>query len=220
MEKIEKLTVNIDSAIFSVADIAPFLPQYKGLSDSLHLRGNFSGRLDDFKFRNFGISMYNNTRLYANLSVNGLPDFEQTIVFGNINNLQTNKNDINRIMRLVSPDNPIQIPSALANLDHISFNGNLSGMMNDMMAFGQFSTNLGTINTDIAIMPDWKNKSLEYDGRIATTEFKLRDIIPGDNGLGQLTVNLNITGSVDSLSRTQNRLNGKIHKLEYNGYTY
>ena len=164
--------------------------------------------------------MYNNTRLYANLSVNGLPDVEQTIVFGNINNLQTSKNDINRILRIVSPDNPVQIPAGLNNLDHIAFNGNLSGMMNDMMAFGQLSTNLGTIKTDIALMPDWKNKSLEYDGSIATTDFNLRDIMSGNNGLGELSVKLNVTGNVDSLSHTQNKLNGKIQKLEYNGYAY
>ena len=220
IEKIEKLTVNIDTIIFSVADLAPFLPQYKGLSDSIHVRGNFSGRLDDFKFKNFGISMYGNTRLYANLSVNGLPDFEQTIVFGNINNMQTNKNDINKILRLVSPSAPIQIPSKLQNLDHIAFNGNLSGMMNDMMAFGQLTTNIGTIKTDIAIMPDWKNHYLGYDGRISATNFNLHEIIPGDNGLGMLSLNVNISGCVDSLSQTHNRLNGTIQRFEFNDYTY
>lgn len=220
IDKIEKLTVNIDTIIFSVADLAPFLPQYAGLSDSIHMRGNFSGKLDDFKFKNFGISMYGNTRLYANLSVNGLPDYEQTIVFGNINNLQTNKDDINKILRLVSPDDPIQIPSQLNNLDHIAFNGNLSGMMNDMMAFGQLTTNLGTIKTDIAIMPDWGTGYLGYDGNISAKDFNLHDIIPGSNGLGLLSVNLNISGNVDSLSHTQNRLNGKIQRLDFNGYTY
>ncbi len=220
MEKIEKLTVNIDTIIFSVVDLAPFLPQYSGISDSIHIRGNFSGRLDDFKFKNFGISMYGNTRLYANLSVNGLPDYEQTIVFGNINNMQTNKDDINRILRLVSPDDPIQIPSQLNNLDHISFNGNLSGMMNDMMAFGQFTTNIGTIKTDIAIMPEWGNGYLGYDGNISAKDFNLHEIIPGDNGLGLLSVNINISGFVDSLSHTRNRLNGKIDRLDFNGYKY
>lgn len=220
MEKIEKLTVNIDTIIFSVADLAPFLPQYSGLSDSIHIRGNFSGRLDDFKFKNFGISMYGNTRLYANLSVNGLPDYEQTIVFGNINNMQTNKDDINRILRLVSPDDPIQIPSQLNNLDHISFNGNLSGMMNDMMAFGQFTSNIGTIKTDIAIMPEWGNGYLGYDGNISAKDFNLHEIIPGDNGLGLLSVNINVSGFVDSLSHTRNRLNGKIDRLDFNGYNY
>lgn len=220
MEKIEKLIVNIDTIIFCVADIAPFLNQYKGLTDSIHLHGNFSGRFDDFKFKNFGISMYESTRLYANLSVNGLPDFEQTIVFGNINNMQTSKNDINRIMRLISPSDPIQIPSELKNLDHIAFNGNLSGMMNDMMAFGQLTTNIGTIKTDIAIMPDWKNHYLGYDGRISASNFNLHEIIPGDNGLGMLSLNLNVSGCVDSLSQTRNRLNGTIQRFDFNGYTY
>ncbi|MBO7571201.1 MAG: translocation/assembly module TamB [Bacteroidales bacterium] len=220
MEKIEKLTVNIDTIIFSVADLAPFLTQYEGYTDSIHLRGNFSGRLDDFKFKNFGISMYGGTRLYANLSVNGFPNIEQTIVFGNISDMQTNKNDLNRILKLVSPQNPVQIPSVLDNLDRIAFNGNLSGMLNDMMAFGQLTTNFGTIKTDIALMPDWKNKTFEYDGIVSAKEFNLHDIVPGDNGLGMLTMNINVSGSVDSLSHTRNTLNGKIHRLDFNGYAY
>ncbi|MBR5983286.1 MAG: translocation/assembly module TamB [Bacteroidales bacterium] len=220
MEKIKKFTVNIDTLIFSVADLAPFLPQYQGLSDSLHLRGIFSGRLDDFKFKNFGISMYNGTKLYANLSINGLPDVEQTIVFGNISDMQTNKDDLNRIFKLASPENPFQIPKELENLNHIAFNGNLSGMLNDMMAFGQFTTNIGTINTDIALMPDWKNRTLEYDGRISAKEFNLHGILPENNGLGLLSLNLNISGNIDSLSQTQNNLNGKIQRLDFNGYSY
>ncbi len=220
MEKVDKFTVNIDTLILCVADIAPFLPQYQNFSDSIHVKGNFAGRLDDFKFKNFGISMYSGTRLHANLSVNGLPDVEQTIVFGSISNMQTNKDDINRILKLVSPENPIQIPSELDNLNRIAFNGNLSGMLNDMMAFGQFTTNIGTINTDIALMPDWKNKTLEYDGSISAKEFNLHDIIPGNNGLGLLSLNLNISGNIDSLSHTQNNLNGKIQRFDFNGYAY
>ena len=86
--------------------------------------------------------------------------------------------------------------------------------MNDMMAFGQLTTNLGTIKTDIAIMPDWGTGYLGYDGNISAKDFNLHDIIPGSNGLGLLSVNLNISGNVDSLSHTQNRLNGKIQRLD------
>ena len=220
IEKIEKLTVNIDTIVFCVADLAPFLPQYEGFTDSVHVRGNFSGRLDDFKFKNFGIAMYNSTRLYANLSVNGFPDVDQTIVFGNISDMYTSKNDINRLLRLISPENPVQIPSALNNLDHIAFNGNLSGMLNDMMAFGQFTTNFGTIKTDIALMPDWKEKSFAYDGKVSASDLDIHDIIAGNNGLGLLSLDINVSGNVDSLSRTQNKLNGKIHRLDFNGYSY
>lgn len=220
LEKIEKLTVNIDTIIFSVADLAPFLPEYKGMTDSLHLRGNFSGRLDDFKFKNFGISMYNNTKLYANLSVNGFPKAEQTIVFGNISNLQTNKNDINRILKLISPQSPPQMPSMLDNINYIAFNGNLSGMLNDMMAFGQLTTNVGTIKTDIAIMSDWKNQLFEYDGKISTVDFDLHNLIAGDNSLGKLSVGINVSGSIDSLFNTQNTLTGKIQRVDFNGYSY
>ncbi|MBR3947678.1 MAG: translocation/assembly module TamB [Bacteroidales bacterium] len=220
MELIEKLTVNIDTIVFCVADLAPFLPQYEGFTDSLHIRGNFSGRLDDFKFKNFGISMYNSTRLYANLSVNGFPDVEQTIVFGNISDMYTSKNDINRLLRIISPENPVQIPAAFDNLDHIAFNGNLSGMLNDMMAFGQFTTNFGSIKTDIALMPDWKAKTFAYDGKISTTDLDLHNIISGNNKLGLLSLNVNIKGNVDSLSHTQNQLNGRINRLDFNGYSY
>ncbi len=220
MELIEKLTVNIDTIVFCVADLAPFHPQYEGFTDSLHIRGNFSGRLDDFKFKNFGISMYDNTRLYANLSVNGFPDVEQTIVFGNISDMYTSKNDINKILRLISPENPVQIPSALNNLDHIAFNGNLSGMLNDMMAFGLLTTNFGTIKTDIALMPDWKEKSLAYEGKVSTANLDLQNIIDGNNGLGLLSFDIIVSGNVDSLSRTQNKLNGNIHRIDFNGYSY
>lgn len=220
IEKIEKFNINIDTLIFSIADLSPFLPQCQGLSDSLHLRGNFSGRPDDLKFRDFGISMYNDTRLYANLSVTGLPELEQTIVFGSISNMRTNKEDLNRILKLVSHEKPIKIPTALKSLNWLAFNGNISGMLNDMVAYGQFTTNIGTVKTDLAIMPDWKTMAVKYDGNICAQNINLHEIISGYNNLGLLSMTMNIKGNIDSQSHTQNKINGKIQRLDFNKYSY
>lgn len=219
-EKIDKVNVSIDTVIFCVADMGYFIDDYKDLTDSIHVHGVFSGKINDFKFKNFGIAMGKDTRLQANLSCNGLPTIDQTIVFGNISNMMTNKDDINRIMRIISPKSPVQIPDALKNLDHIAFNGNLSGMLNDMVAYGQLTTNIGTIKTDLALLPDWKNKSLEYEGSVSATDFNLHDIIAADNTLGLVSLNANVKGRVDSTATTSNKIDGQIRRFDFNGYTY
>lgn len=219
-EKIDKVNVNIDTLIFCVADIGHFNEDYKELTDSIHVHGIFSGRIEDFKFKNFGISMGNDTKLQANLSCNGLPIIDQTIVFGNISNMTTSKSDINRILKIVSPKSPVQLPNALKNLERIAFNGNLSGMLNDMVAYGLVSTNLGTIKTDLALLPDWKSKSLQYEGSVSATNFNLHDIIDSDNTLGLVSLNAKVKGNVDSTATTSNRIYGQIRRFDFNGYTY
>ncbi len=218
IQKIENLNIKLDTVIFCVADLSPFIPEYENFTDSIHLCGDFSGKLSNFKFRNFGISAGDNTKFHANLSVNGFPDIEQTIIFGNIGNLTTTKNDINKILRFVLPQKPIQLPAILDNLDNISFNGNITGMLNDMVAYGKLTSNLGTIKTDIAIMPDWENKSLAYDGKISANNFNLKNIIAGENLFGLVSLEVKVNGSLDSLANTKNNIVGNINRFDFNNY--
>ncbi|MCF0206507.1 MAG: hypothetical protein HUK15_03670, partial [Bacteroidales bacterium] len=215
VEKIDKAIVDIDTLIFSMADLAPFFPEYSKFSDSLRLSGNFSGKLSNFKFKNFKVSAMDNTKLEADLSVNGFPNVEQTIVFGNIRNLVTDKHDISQVLRIFAPG--VNLPQI--DIERLSFNGNITGMLNDMVAYGRFNSDLGSISTDIALMPDWADKSLAYDGKVSTNGFRLSNIL-SNKDFGNISFNANIKGSVDSLSRTNNEINVQVTEFDFRQYKY
>lgn len=216
---IENLNIDIDTLIVSATDIDKFLPIDLRIDDSILMSGNISGKLENFKFKNIKFNFRNDTRFYANLSINGLPDYDQTIVFGNISNLKTSKDDINQILKAVSTDKQLRLPKQLNDLTEISFNGNLTGMLSDMVAYGSFKTNLGSIKTDIAIVTDFDEKKISYDGVVNADNFNLNKIFDNEK-LGLVSFNSTIKGSYDSLKYTYNTLDCNITKLGFNGYNY
>ena len=47
--------------------------------------------------------------------------------FGNVSELRINKRDIDRLLRIIDPENPMILPSIVSDIDNLSFNGNTAG---------------------------------------------------------------------------------------------
>ena len=215
-----KLSLNIDTLIFDVADLGPIMPEYKFLHDKVHLSGNFKGKLSKFKFKNFNIAYGDDTRLIINLEVYGLPDYDMTFIFGDIEQLTTSDNDINRILRLVSPTDPIYLPSTFKDLGYISFAGNITGLFNDLVAYGEFNTGLGSIRTDLGIVTDFESWDVSCNGKLQATDLNLGSITGDPETFGFLSLNSDLSGTIDSSGNYFAKVDCNITKLGLLDYNY
>lgn len=217
-----KLSVNIDldSIIFDVADLAPFLPEYKNLHDKVYLSGNFTGKLSNIKIKDFNIMYGSNTKLNANISIDGLPDYDLAFIFGNISTFTTSSTDIAKILHSVSPSNPINLPNAVSEIGNISFTGNITGLLNDAVAYGQFETGLGNIRTDLAIATDFDKKKLGFNGKIKATDVNLGKITGDTVSFGFASLNTSLKGDIDSLGNFNIQVGADIDNIGLLGYDY
>ncbi|MCK9254574.1 MAG: hypothetical protein GX793_10085 [Bacteroidales bacterium] len=214
------LKMNIDTLIFNIADLGPVMPEYRFMYDKLYLSGNFNGNLSKFKFNNFNIKYGENTSLATNIDVDGLNNPEMAFIFGNINKLQTSKNDINKLLKIINPLNPVILPSMLNDFDNLSFNGNITGFLSDLVAYGEFKTSLGSIRTDIAIVTDFESFDIEYDGKLDIISVDAGKIIGDSEVLGKISMNSLIAGSLDSLGNYKAKIKSNISELEVLKYKY
>lgn len=215
-----KLSMNIDTLIFDVADLGSIMPEYRYLHDKVHLSGNFKGKFSKFKFKNFNIAYGNDTRILTNLEVDGLPDYDMTFIFGDIAQLTTSDNDINKIFRLVSPKKPIYLPSTFKDLGYISFVGNIAGLFNDMVAYGEFNTGIGSIRTDLAIVTDFNDFNVSCSGKLNATSLNLGSIIGDSETFGFLSLNTDIKGSIDSMGNYKAQVDCDVTQLGILDYNY
>jgi hypothetical protein len=215
-----KLEINIDTLILDIADLAPFMPEYKRIHDKVYMSGIFKGKLSNFKFKKFNIAYGDDTKMTANLSVDGLPDYEMTFIFGDVTKFTTSNNDIKRIIRLTSPNEYVYIPPILNDIGNISFNGNIAGLFNDLVAYGEFTTGLGSIKTDIAIITDFETFDIDYSGSVNAYKFNLGRITGDPVNFGNLSFNSDINGSVDSTGNFQAKIDCNISELELMNYNY
>lgn len=215
-----KLSIAIDTLIFDIADLAPVMPDYKYLHDKLYLSGSFSGKLSKIKFKDFNIAYGDNTRILTNLTVDGLPDYDMTFIFGDVEKLTTSTADINRIMRLISPRDPVILPSSINDLGYISFAGNLTGLFSDLVAYGEFNTSVGSIRTDLAIITDFDSWDINFNGNIQATELNLGTITGDPKTFGLLSFGSDINGSLDSLGNYRAEIDCDISQLGILDYNY
>ena len=202
----EKTTINSD-------DIAFFAPQIKSWKRIFYLQGNVKGTVDNLAAKKM-ILKSGNTALDGDISLKGLPDIYTTFIDFKSNNLQTNYNDL---VMLVPALKRIKQPQ-LSQLGSISFKGNFTGFIKDFVAFGNIKTSVGNLNADINMkLPD--DKIPTYTGKISSAGFNLGRFF-NNSKLGQVAFDGKVKGSGFSIKNLNAGFDGKIHKLEYSGYTY
>ncbi|MDD3860598.1 MAG: translocation/assembly module TamB, partial [Bacteroidales bacterium] len=215
-----KVKILIDTLVFDVADLGPFMPEYRYLHDKIYLSGDFSGKLSKFKFKNFNISYGNDTRLITNLSVDGLPDYDMTFIFGDVSKLTTSTADLRKMMRIFSPKDQIVLPSMIDDLGYLSFTGNITGLFNDLVAYGEFNTGLGSIRTDMAIITDFDNFDVSYNGKLQANKINLGSISGYPDTFGMLSLSSTLNGTLDSVGNFQTQIDCNISELGILDYYY
>ncbi len=215
-----KLSVDIDTLVLDVADLGPVMPEYRFLHDKISLSGSFSGKLSKIKVTDFNIAYGNDTRIIANLSVDGLPDYDMTFIFGDVERLTTSDADIAKMMRLISPEDPVVLPSTINDLGYISFAGNITGLFNDLVAYGEFNTGLGSIRTDLAIVTDFESFDINYSGQVQASELNLGTITGDPETFGMLSLDSKVNGTVDSLGNFRAEIDCNVSTLGVMDYNY
>ncbi len=215
-----KLSMNIDTLILNVNDLAPIMPEYRFVYDKLYLSGNFNGNFSKFKFKNFNIKYGENTSLFTNIEVDGLPNYDMTFIFGDISELITSKDDVNKLLKLVSPRDPIVLPSSLNDLGLLSFNGKITGFFSDLVAYGEFKTSLGSVRTDMAIITDFESFDINCQGKINVSAFDIGTFLGDPDTFGKFSMQAELTGKFDSLGNYNATINSNISELEILKYNY
>src|SRR5690606_12371443 len=126
--------------------------------------------------------------LQASLQINGLPDIQETFLDAEITRLTTNNTDLQRWVPVLSNSLPIN----LSALGTINFNGNFTGFLHDFVAYGNFSTAIGFVHSDLN-MKLGKYHTPIYSGKLSAREFDLGKFL-NTEALGPTTFQTQLNG--------------------------
>ncbi len=202
-----------NTSIFS-DDIAFFAPDLKSWKKQAVVTGNFLGTISDFTLKNFNIRSGVTTNIAGNLAMKGLPDIDKTMINFNQGFIKTNNVD----MAIVIPALRRMATPNIAALGHVLFRGNFNGTINDFKTIGVLSTNIGSIDANVAMKFPSKGEP-SYSGTLITNRFNLGKFINSPI-LGLVNFTGKVDGSSFSLSQMKSTLDGKFSLLEFNGYPY
>jgi len=214
-----KVTMGADfkEAHLSSTDIAFFVNELHKIKFELGLNGVIKGRLDNLKAKNLAIQAGQATYIKGNFSVKGLPNWEQTLMQLNIEQVTTNKKDLDLLYKDFTGKRSTAIPAIVEKFGNVSFSGQFSGFQNDFVAYGSFKTKLGRFSSDVNMKT--KGAVPTYSGSIKTYDFNLGSLLD-EPSLNRATVSANINGVGFDLKTLAGKLDAKVKYLDFNSYRY
>jgi hypothetical protein len=134
--------------------------------------------------------------------------------------LRTNKTDL-EALRFPGgePGNRIVLPPNLAQLGNVTFQGKFTGFYDDFVAYGNLTTAIGYISSDINLKYRPKEKLTHYSGHLAASNFNAGSFwsLPD---VGTVSFNVDVKGSGMTAKSMSATLDGVISSLHYKNYEY
>lgn len=196
----------------SMNDIAFFAPALKIFNYSVITDAKIRGTIRNLKIRDANIKYANNTSFSGNISMNGLPNIDQTFIEANADFAATDKSELEKIISMPLPDE-------LNKFGVLKFKGHYTGFINDFVSYGKFETPFGNISTDLNIKLAKDARQSVYSGILNINNFNLGAYLENKN-FRFTTLNATINGKGLDFKTLKAKVKSNLSYFDFNGYRY
>ncbi len=215
-----KIKAEFDNSHVELNDIAYFAPQLQGIYRSITISGKVSGKVSDLKGKDMDLKIAEHTQFIGDITLTGLPKIDETLIYLNVEKLTTNYTDLKDIpIPPFENHKKLNVPTNLAKLGKMNFKGTFTGLYNDFYAYGDFSSALGNLSSDLSVRHDDKRDKAVYKGKLKSRSFDFGKFFDAKL-LGKATMDVNIDGEGFTLEDVAAKLTGNLKSVEFNNYTY
>lgn len=203
-------------------DLAWFAPEFKGLDKTIDMSGHVKGKIAQLKGKDIYVKWDTHSFFRGDISLDGLPEIDQTFIELDVQELSSNKLEIDRLPLPPFDSIPqrfVHSPPNFAPLGQISFSGNFTGFINDFVAYGMLRTALGNLKSDIALREVQETGDYVYTGNLHPSAFHFGKFY-GKNDFGLLTADLRVEGSGLRVESVDANIEGMIEEFQYKNYSY
>jgi hypothetical protein len=212
-----KLRLNLDQTRLDFYDLGFFARSLRNTRQVLTISGQIKGSVSNLKGKNLEIGFGSLSVIKGELNLEGLPDIKNTFIVADIKQLTTWSNDLKSLN--LPGQRKLKIPEQLNKLGKVTYKGKFTGFTSDFVAFGKFTTNLGSVNTDLLFRPDTANY-IDFEGKLHAADFEIGKLLNASDNLGKISLSVTINGA-NSMGKSINaNLKGVIQKLEFKNYNY
>ena len=219
----------IDSVTF-IADIRPsqldmrdivtFGPGVDGMNEIFDFSGKVKGTIASFSAKNFNLAYAQHTVFKGNIKMTGLPDWEETFVHLKIDDFKTTPADIGQFtLPYTEGINTVALPEQITHLGNIGIKGSFTGFYNDFLSKATFTTDAGTVITDLLLTNNKTQHSSEYNGRVIANSLDIGKIFDLKQ-FSTLNLDATVKGKNFSLDDADLTIKGEITDVQYEGNNF
>ncbi len=209
------LDANLSRTDIAAKDILLLAPQLqanlRGYENAVvHLNANIKGYINNLSIPTFQVSGIGNTAVSLSGNIKGLPDANKTSYNLNIDNFQTTKADLNKLLP------PNTLPANVRLPDVLRVSGSFKGLATNFVTNLRLVTNKGT-----AAIAGFLNSNNEtYDIKASLNNVDVGYLIKQDTMLGKVTLTVAAKGRGFQPATMTSHVKGNVQSAYIMGYNY
>lgn len=217
-DKKVRARIPVKRSKITLSDLEAFVPGFHRIDEAAYFSVDLTGNISNVRASDIRLEYGNNLVLNANIELNGLPNLEETFVYGNIDNSQINPRTIEELVSDITL-RKFTLPKELKQLGTIRYKGNITGFFSNLVAYGNFDTNIGSLRTDVQLQLTNNLQNVWYSGSIASENINIGKLI-NNKHWGNVAFNISTTGEKKGRRAAQGVVSGAINEISYNDYIY
>ncbi|MBL4755765.1 MAG: hypothetical protein JKY52_19495, partial [Flavobacteriales bacterium] len=216
-----RIQADLSDTKVNLRDLSFFAPALIGLDETVQLSGSIQGTISKLKGKNIDLSYGEDTRFRGNLSLTGLPNFQETFIRFNVKKFSTSQKDLARLPAPPFDSGRIwKVPRYIRNLGRFNFVGDFTGFYNDFVAYGICESGLGVLVSDVSLTYNPITDQLHYEGQVSSSSFDVGRLLDAEKNVGVADFDINITGDGLNKNTAKAELDGLIKGITLKDYYY
>ncbi|MDR0687589.1 MAG: translocation/assembly module TamB domain-containing protein, partial [Prevotellaceae bacterium] len=217
---VEKVVMSADfvSSKVDLYTIAFFAPKMPKLHLSVGLTGLAGGTVSNLKGRNLTLGFGKDTEVKASVSMQGLPDVQNTFFIFDVKNLASSPDDLFLADDIVLNGKYAGQRTLLRQLGALRGKARFTGFLSSFVANGVLRSDIGTLISDLSFesAPD---SPVLINGTLGTNNFDLGKLV-NDSAIGKTSFYGKVSGTVASIKNLSLNADLNIPVVELYGYPY
>lgn len=203
-----------------LSDLKAFVPAFTNFNDVINLSADASGSINNINLKKLSLNYSDKAQFLGKMELKGITTPEEAYIYGQISKMQITNDGINGIINNFS-EKAIELPAPLQKLGNLHFTGEISGFLDNLVAYGKLTTVIGTIETDVHF---GRNKEKQIGtfikGRISSSNLEISRLFEEGNPYGNAKFDIDLDAVRPVNGTFSGKVEAKILNVDYLGYSY
>jgi len=204
-----------------LSDLKAFVPAFSNFNEPMELSADADGYINNINLKQLTLDYSNKMQFIGRMELKGISNPEYAYLYGEVSHIHITTDGIKGIANNFSENQITEFPAWVGQLGTAQFEGQISGFLNNLVAFGRFSSDVGSVEADINFGSDKENNIGTFlKGHVASSELNIDKLFLDENPYG----NAQFSVSLDAVRPVNGKFAGKIDaevmSFDYKDYNY
>jgi hypothetical protein len=213
--------VHLEASQVCLKDFAAFAPPLSHFTETLEMTADLSGLIDDLTVDHLNVKHNEQLLLNGQMELKGLRQPEQTYLFGSINQLHLSVDLLTSVLSRLQQKSLALPEQTMQRLTHVNFSGEISGFTDQLTAYGNLHSDVGSIQMDMLIgRKKEENIAFYLKGQASSSELRVSELFGEGNPYGSVRFKAELDASQPVNGSLAGNIQAQVYHLDYLKYRY